>query len=180
MQKIYDNVSSVVAYGGDELYPPIYGKVFIAVKTKTGSKLNDATKINLSKQLRAYAMASIEPVVTDAESIYVYPKVFITYDPACSARSVSAIESNAQTAINDWAVASKVNNFNSSFSLAKFQKSITLADKCIADVSTQESLVYLLVLLSTIVLQVRLLTQMVVLRSQLLFLVGLDYQIVLL
>ena len=38
-------------------------------------------------------------------------------------------------------VASKVNNFNSSFSLAKFQKSITLADKCIADVSTQVSLV---------------------------------------
>ena len=140
MQKIYDNVASVVAYGGDELYPPVYGKVYIAVKTKTGSKLNDATKINLSKQLRAYAMASIEPVVTDAESIYVYPKVFITYDPACSARSVSAIESNAQNAINEWAVSSKVNNFNSSFSLAKFQKAITLADKCISDVSTQVSL----------------------------------------
>ena len=66
--------------------------------------------------------------------------MFITYDPACSARSVSAIESNAQTAINEWAVASKVNNFNSSFSLAKFQKAITLADKCISDVSTQVSL----------------------------------------
>ena len=140
MSKIYDNVESVVAYGGDELYPPVYGKGYVAIKTKTGSKLNDATKISLAKQLRAYAMASIEPVVTDAESIYVYPKVFITYDPACSARSVSAIETNVQTAINEWAVSSKVNNFNSSFSLAKFQKAITLADKCVSDVTTQISL----------------------------------------
>ena len=29
---------------GDELDPPIYGKVYIAIKTKTGSSLNDATK----------------------------------------------------------------------------------------------------------------------------------------
>lgn len=140
MSKIYDNVESVVAYGGDELYPPVYGKVYIAIKTKTGSKLNDATKISLAKQLRSYAMASIEPVVTDAESIYVFPKVFITYDPACSARSVSAIETNVQNAINEWAISSKVNNFNSSFSLAKFQKAITLADKCVSDVTTQVSL----------------------------------------
>jgi len=140
-KKIYDNAETVVAFGGDELDPPIYGKVYVAIKTKSGSKLNDTTKKSLSQQLKPYAMASIEPVITDAESIYVYPKVFITYDPACSARSVSGITANAQNAINGWASQTGINNFNGNFSLSKFTKAITLADRCIADVTTQISLV---------------------------------------
>ena len=86
-------------------------------------------------------MASIEPVIVDADSIFIYPKVFITYDPACSARSVSGITANAQTAINEWAGQTGINNFNGNFSLSKFTKAITLADRCIADVTTQISLV---------------------------------------
>ena len=137
VKRIYDNVKTVVAYGGDQIYPPVYGKVFVAIKTKTGSILNDSTKKSLSQQLRAYAMASIEPVITDAQSIYVYPKVFITYDSACSTRSVSGIASSAQQAITEWAAASDINNFGGSFSLSKFQKAITLSNRCISDVSTQ-------------------------------------------
>ncbi|QBQ74972.1 baseplate wedge subunit [Cyanophage S-RIM4] len=140
-KKLYDNTKTVVAYGGDELSPPVYGKVYVAIKTKSGSKLNDTTKKSISQQLKPYAMASIEPVIVDADSIYIYPKVFITYDPACSARSVSGITANAQNAINEWASQTGINNFNGNFSLSKFTKAITLADRCIADVTTQISLV---------------------------------------
>lgn len=140
-KKLYDNAKSVVAFGGDELTPPIYGKVYVGIKTKSGSKLNVTTKKSIANQLKPYAMASIEPVIIDADSIFVYPKVFITYDPACSSRSVSGITANAQTAINDWAAQTGINNFNGSFSLSKFTKAITLADRCIADVTTQLSVV---------------------------------------
>ena len=94
-KRLYDNAKSVVAFGGDELVPPIYGKVYVGIKTKSGSKLNDTTKKSISQSLRPYAMASIEPVIVDADSIYVYPRVFITYDPACSSRAVSGITTNA-------------------------------------------------------------------------------------
>ena len=43
-KKLYENAQAVVAYGGDILNPPIYGKVYIAILTKTGSELNAATK----------------------------------------------------------------------------------------------------------------------------------------
>ena len=33
-KNIYSNADSVVAYGGDALNPPIYGKVFVVIKTK--------------------------------------------------------------------------------------------------------------------------------------------------
>ena len=72
-KKVYDNAQSVVAYGGDSLNPPIYGKVYVAIQTKTGSLLNDATKKDIAAKLRAYAMASIDPVVIDPVYVYIYP-----------------------------------------------------------------------------------------------------------
>lgn len=137
IKRIYDNVLSAVAFGGDELSPPIYGKVFIAIKTKTGSQLNDATKKSLSALMRKYSMASIEPVITDAKSVFIYPRVFVTYDTACSARNVTAIESNVQTAITNWAAQTQINNFGNQFKLSAFHKAITESDACITDVSSQ-------------------------------------------
>ena len=139
-KKLYDNAKTVVAYGGDELNPPVYGKVYIAIKTKTGSKLNDATKKSLATQLRSYSMASIESVIVDADTMYVYPKVFLQYDPACSGRAVSAIGTKAQTAAEDWASTSGINNFGQSFSLGNFERAIVNSDRCITDSSTQVSL----------------------------------------
>lgn len=139
-KKLYDNAKSVVAYGGDELNPPVYGKVYIAIKTKTGSKLNDATKKSLSTQLRSYSMASIESVIVDADTMFIYPKVFLQYDPACSGRAVSAIGTKAQGAAEDWATTSGINNFGQSFSLGNFERAIVDSDRCITDSSTQISL----------------------------------------
>ena len=139
-KKLYDNAKTVVAYGGDELNPPVYGKVYIAIKTKTGSKLNDATKKSLSTQLRSYSMASIESVIVDADTMYVYPKVFLQYDPACSGRAVSAIGTKAQAAAEDWASTSGINNFGQSFSLGNFERAIVNSDRCITDSSTQVAL----------------------------------------
>lgn len=139
-KRVYENAAAVVAYGGDEVFPPVYGKVYVAIKTKTGAKLNDTTKKQIAQNLRQYAMASIEPIVTDVDSIYVFPKIFVTYDPACSGRSVSNISANVQQAINEWAIQTDINNFNGAFSTSKMQRAVTLADRCVADVSSQISL----------------------------------------
>ena len=37
---VYPNVDSVTAYGGEELDPPEYGKVFISIKPKDGSSFH--------------------------------------------------------------------------------------------------------------------------------------------
>ena len=56
--------------------------MYISIKTKTGSLLNDATKKTIAADLRKYAMASIDPVIIDPEQMYLYIKVFGQYDPA--------------------------------------------------------------------------------------------------
>ena len=135
-KNIYDNAAAVVAYGGDSLNPPIYGKVFVVIKTKTGTNLNDQTKKSLSSQLRKYAMASIEAVITDPDDIYINPRIYVNYDTGCGSNT-SQIKSDISKAIVDWGTQTKINNFNSSFSTQSFERAIELSNKCITDVSTQ-------------------------------------------
>ena len=138
-QRIYNNADSVVAYGGDSLNPPVYGKVFISIKTKTGSLLNDATKKEIAANLRKYAMASIDPVVVDPDNVYIYTKVFALYDTGAGSSS-SQIKTNIQSAISQWASQTQINNFNSTFRGQAYEKAITLADNAISDVSVQTTI----------------------------------------
>ena len=138
-KNIYNNAESVVAYGGDSLTPPVYGKVYIAVKTRTGSLLNDQTKKDIAAKLRSYAMASIDPVVIDPDNIYIYSKVFALYDTGCGS-TTSQIKSDINTAISQWASQTQINNFNSTFRSQSFEKAITLANKCISDISLQTTI----------------------------------------
>ena len=138
-KRVYSNADSVVAYGGDTLNPPVYGKVYIAIKTKTGSLLNDATKKTISADLRKYAMASIDPVVIDPEDIYIYLKVYAQYNTA-TATNTSDIKTNIQNGIADWATQTQINNFNSTFRSGDFEKAVALSDNSVTDVSTQLSL----------------------------------------
>ena len=135
-KSVYDNAESVVAYGGDSLNPPVYGKVYIAVKTRTGSLLNDATKKQIATDLRKYAMASIDPVIVDPEQLYIYNKIFVQYDTGCGS-DTSTIKTEVQNAVTEWATQTAINNFNSTFRAQSFEKAITLASKCITDVSLQ-------------------------------------------
>jgi len=138
-KNIYDNADAVVAFGGDSLNPPVYGKVYIVIKTKTGSDLNDQTKKSLSNQLRKYAMASIDPVIEDVDNIYINPKIFVNYDTGCGSNT-SQIKSDISKSILDWGGQSKINNFNASFSTQSFERAIELSNSCITDVSTQLTL----------------------------------------
>ena len=81
-------------------------------------------------------MASIDPVVIDPENVYIYPKVFVQYDTGCGS-DTSTIKTNVSKAVEDWATQTQINNFNSTFRSAQFEKAITLADRCVSDVSLQ-------------------------------------------
>ena len=50
--EIYPQAASVTAYGGEKLDPPVYGKVYVAIRPKTGNKLNESTKAKIEKDLR--------------------------------------------------------------------------------------------------------------------------------
>ena len=64
-KKVYPQAKSVTAYGGERLSPPIYGKVYISIRTKSGALLNTTTKKRIKNNLLKYSIAAIEPVIVD-------------------------------------------------------------------------------------------------------------------
>ena len=58
-------MESVSAYGGEELNPPQYGKVFIAVKPKNSNYLSSFAKRQILTKLRSYTVAGIVPELVD-------------------------------------------------------------------------------------------------------------------
>ena len=68
---IYPNVESVSAFGGEEMTPPRFGKVFISVKPRNGDFLSDETKRELVQKLKSYAVAGIVPEFIDLKYLFV-------------------------------------------------------------------------------------------------------------
>jgi hypothetical protein len=68
---IYANVDSVSTYGGEELDPPEFGKVFISIKPKNGTFLSEVTKRDILRSLRQYSIAGIKPEIIDLSYLYI-------------------------------------------------------------------------------------------------------------
>lgn len=54
-----------MVFGGEELSPPEYGKVFIGIKPKNGNYLSNFMKNNIESKLKVYSVAGIVPKVID-------------------------------------------------------------------------------------------------------------------
>jgi hypothetical protein len=55
--KIYPETESISVFGGEELIPPQYGKVFISIKPRSGDFLPNLIKENIKLKLKKYAVA---------------------------------------------------------------------------------------------------------------------------
>ena len=69
------------AYGGEELTPPQYGRVFISAKPKNGSFLSDFTKKDILSSLKNYSVAGIVPTFVDLKFLFVEIDTYIYYNP---------------------------------------------------------------------------------------------------
>ena len=85
---LYSNIDSVTAYGGEELDPPQYGKVFISIKPRNGNFLSEITKNDIKKKLKQYSIAGIKPELIDLKYLYVEIDSTVYYNPAFISDSV--------------------------------------------------------------------------------------------
>ena len=89
VKKLFPNTQSVSVWGGENgsydqstglSSTPQYWKVFISIKSTTGNTLTSVQKSNLVSSLSPYKVASITPVIVDAEVSYIILNVTIQYD----------------------------------------------------------------------------------------------------
>jgi hypothetical protein len=121
--KIYPETESISVFGGEDLIPPQYGKVFISIKPRSGDFLPNLIKENIKRDLKKYAVAGIVPEILDLKYLYLEINSKIYYDTnlAPSAEYVSSIIQNNTT---KYAESTEMNKYGARFKYSKFLKTI--------------------------------------------------------
>ena len=122
ISKIYPEADSVSVFGGEELDPPKYGKVFITVKPKNGSYLPNIVKDNIKTTLRNYAVAGIIPEFIDLKYLYIEYQSNVYYDQNLG--DASKIRALVQKNVESFAKSDELNRYGSRFKYSKFLKLI--------------------------------------------------------
>jgi len=119
--KIYPETESISVFGGEELVPPQYGKVFISIKPRTGDFLPNLIKENIKRDLKKYSVAGIVPEILDLKYLYVEvdSKVYYNTNLAPSSSYVSSI---VQNNANKYAESTELNKYGARFKYSKFLK----------------------------------------------------------
>jgi hypothetical protein len=121
---IFPNIESVTAYGGEELNPPEYGKVFISVKPRNGSYLSELTKESIRKKLKQYTIAGISPQLVDLKYLYIELDINVYYNRSFTSNIIE-LQSEIYNSIEKYAKSRELNNFGGRF---KYSKVVSLVD----------------------------------------------------
>ena len=121
---IYPNVESVTAYGGEELSPPRFGRVFISVKPRNGDFLSDQTKRDLIQKLKSYAVAGIVPEFIDLKYLYVEIQTSAYYNTNLN-NDPDNLKTSISNALTQYSRSIDVNKFGGRF---KYSKAVSLID----------------------------------------------------
>ena len=118
--KIYPETQSISAFGGEELNPPQYGKVFLTIKPFYGPYVPESIKNNLNTILRKYSVAGIVTEIQDLKYLYVEAHINAYFNPNLtpSADSVKTVVLNN---VNSYADSAEMNKYGARFKYSKFQ-----------------------------------------------------------
>ena len=139
-KKVYPQAKSVTAYGGERLSPPIYGKVYISIRTKSGALLNTTTKKRIKNNLLKYSIAAIEPVIVDPITLYIRPKTWAFFDGNKTTLSNNEVASKVLGAVDQYNSQAESTRFNGRIDLSAYQSMIDSSDPSISGNITHMSL----------------------------------------
>lgn len=119
IQNIYPNTDLVRVIGGETKSPPEYGKVFITIKPKIGTKISTFEKKRILDEIKKYTVGSITPVIEDAKAFFILMYIKIIYDKNKSRKDSAALTSIARDLISQFNLDDEFKNFNGIFSSSK-------------------------------------------------------------
>ena len=117
--KIYPETESISVFGGEELVPPQFGKVFISIKPRTGDFLPNLIKENIKMRLKKFAVAGIVPEILDLKYLFIEvdSKVYYNTNMAPSAEFVSTLVQENTTKYSE---STELNRYGARFKYSKF------------------------------------------------------------
>ncbi len=99
---VFTNIKSIQCWGGEDNDPPIYGKVYIAIRPNSGTSLTTTSKNSIVTSLKKYNVASIVPEILDAEILYLVLGVTAKYNSTLTDKSKSDIRALVETTVESF------------------------------------------------------------------------------
>jgi hypothetical protein len=128
--QIYPEAESVSAFGGEDLTPPQFGKVFISIKPYNGVYLSSSIKQNLQFEIKNYSVAGIRPEIIDLKYLYIEANCDVYYNSNLAPTS-SYVQNIVTQNIATYADSSELNQFGARFKYSQFQQIIDQSNESI-------------------------------------------------
>lgn len=132
----YPEISALTVYGGEEVSPPRYGKVFVAVDIANVEGLPEAKKTEYYSFLKSRSPLSIDPIFVEPVFTYLEVESLVKYNINVTTRTPQNIEAACTLAISEFAE-TNLNDFNSILRYSKLIRAIDDVDTSIVSNETE-------------------------------------------
>ena len=128
------DISAISVWGGQDNVPPIYGKVFVAAKPRSGTTFSYNRKEQIRKGIMKYNVQAIDVVMTDPTYLYIVPEIRVRYNPDLTTLTAGELASAVSNKVISYE-SEYLSNFGKSFRYSKFLEHLDTADTAIQGTS---------------------------------------------
>ena len=130
------DINSITVYGGEDASPPVYGKVYIAVKPSGNTTYSNTTKDDIKTSiLKKSNVVTVIPEIVDPIFYYLLITTTVNYDPVTLLTSENVLKSAIDTSITDY-FTSNLQKFDQKFRYSVLTKIIDNTDSAIRNSKT--------------------------------------------
>lgn len=130
IKKIYPETESVSIIGGEELDPPEFGTVSIAIKPKNGTYVSDFQKSRILSDLKQYSISGINQKIIDLKILYVEIDSSIYYNYS-QVSTVESLKTRITNSLTQYSNSIDLNKFGGRFKYSKVLQVIDNTDDSI-------------------------------------------------
>ena len=130
VSEYYPNADAVAVWGGEDNDPPVYGKVYVAIKPLNSDYLSDVEKTQVRTNLNKLNMITVRPEIVDAEIIKILLNTTFQFNEKLTDLTSGELETLVKDAIIKYDT-DNLNNFDSIFRHSNLLKNIDEVDSSI-------------------------------------------------
>jgi hypothetical protein len=131
-KQVFPDTESVSAFGGEDLDPPQYGRVFIAIKPKNGNYLSNFVKSSIIEDLKKYTVAGISPRIIDLKYLHVEIDSNVYYNTN-QFPSASSLKTKVLECLNTYSKTAQLNTYGARL---KYSKLLKIIDDCDSSITS--------------------------------------------
>ena len=140
IKRDYSGAESVVAWGGEDDDPAVYGKVFIAIKPASGAVLSGSTKAWIQDTILGKRnVVGVTPEVRDPDYLYLKINSTVKYDSGMTTNSASTLKSTITSTITGHGLTA-LKDFDKAFRYSNLIKKIDESEVSVKSNQTNVSI----------------------------------------